>query len=409
MKIGVVNLPAQDMSVQAPGFPLGLEREYDSRDAGPGDFGPGWNLPSTNVKAMTTQSLSGGWSQEAIGGLLTTYVLLEMRRHVVVLRLSDEEVLKFKMEVTPKTSQVIPYGPHKPLYVHYTPMPGTTGTLQALDADPNVLLIGSVMREWGADLYDPARFKYTRPDGTVFIISRSGLESVTDAHGHTVSYTNTGVHHSSGLSIEFTRGADNRIEMITDPYGRQIEYHYTEDGMLERVIQVGGAPPQMRLLNTYGYGTGVFDRPVLKAIVAPDGAELGTFEYDAQGRATGLVDGNGNRVLWGFDLPNHRQTMTDRLGNTTIYEYDVRGNVTQKTDPLGNITQWTYDENDNKLSETDPLWHTTSYTYDAGGNILSETDPLGSTTSYTYNSREQVLTTTDPNGNVTSNTYDEKG
>ncbi|MCP4687310.1 MAG: hypothetical protein GY859_04620, partial [Desulfobacterales bacterium] len=28
MKIGVVNLPAQDMSVPAPGFPLGLEREY---------------------------------------------------------------------------------------------------------------------------------------------------------------------------------------------------------------------------------------------------------------------------------------------------------------------------------------------------------------------------------------------
>ncbi|MCP4693632.1 MAG: hypothetical protein GY859_36695, partial [Desulfobacterales bacterium] len=64
MKIGVVNLPAVDVSMPEQGFPLSLEREYDSRDAGPGDFGPGWNLPTSNVKAMTTESLSGGWGQE---------------------------------------------------------------------------------------------------------------------------------------------------------------------------------------------------------------------------------------------------------------------------------------------------------------------------------------------------------
>ncbi len=108
-------------------------------------------------------------------------------------------------------------------------MAGTTGELQAIGFSPNVMLIGSELREWGVGLYNPTSFRYTRPDGTVFIISDKGLESVTDVYGHKIAYNNNGVHHSSGVSIEFTRGADNRIEKITGPYGRQIEYHYTED------------------------------------------------------------------------------------------------------------------------------------------------------------------------------------
>ncbi|MCP4692272.1 MAG: hypothetical protein GY859_29780, partial [Desulfobacterales bacterium] len=268
---------AVDVSIPDQGFPLSLEREYDSRDTGPGDFGPGWNLPSTNIKAMTTQSLASAWGQQIISGALATYVLIEMRRHIVVLRLSDDEVLKFRMVVSPKTSLAIPFGSHKPLYVRYTPMPGTSGSLQALDFDANVLLHGSELREWGVNPYTPKRFRYTRPDGTVYIISDKGLESVTDVYGHKMTYNNNGIHHSSGMSIEFTRGADNRIEKITGPYGRQIEYHYTEDGMLERVIQVGGEPPQLRLINKYGYDLGVFERPVIKSIIAPDGTDLCTF------------------------------------------------------------------------------------------------------------------------------------
>ncbi|MCP4572512.1 MAG: hypothetical protein GY838_09205, partial [bacterium] len=80
MKVGVVNLPAVDVSIPDQGFPLSLEREYDSRDTGPGDFGPGWNLPSSNIKAMTTQSLASAWGQQTISGALATYVLIEMRR-----------------------------------------------------------------------------------------------------------------------------------------------------------------------------------------------------------------------------------------------------------------------------------------------------------------------------------------
>jgi YD repeat-containing protein len=51
-----------------------------------------------------------------------------------------------------------------------------------------------------------------------------------------------------------------------------------------------------------------------------------------------LIDADGNRVLYGYDLDSHTQEITDRNGNTTVYEYDGRGNVTSKTDPLGHTT-----------------------------------------------------------------------
>jgi RHS repeat-associated protein len=410
LKIGQVNLPTTDISLPDMGFPLSLEREYDSRNQGSGDFGPGWSLPASAVKPMVTKSLGGGWDQEARGGFFTTYYLIEKHRHFAVIRFSDTEMIKFKMDVNPKSSVLYPYGPHLPLTVSYQPLDGTQGTLQALDADPNVMMINNELREYGVELYQPTRFKYTRPDGTVYLISmQNGLESITDVYGHAISYDHNGIHHSSGVGITFERGAGDRIEKITDPFGRQVTYYYDAEGLLERVVQSGSEPYAMRVLNDYAYAQGVAARPVLKAIKAPDGTELGQFEYDSQGRVTGLIDANGHRVIYGYDVPNHRQEITDRLGNVTLYEYDDKGNVTSKTDALGGATQWAYDDRGNKLSETDPLGNTTSYTYDERDNLLTDTDPLGNTTTYTYNSRNQVSSITDPNGNTTTHTYDAKG
>ncbi|RLC14055.1 MAG: hypothetical protein DRI57_15140, partial [Deltaproteobacteria bacterium] len=39
LKVGQVTIPAADVSLPAPGFPLSLSRQYDSRAQTPGDFG----------------------------------------------------------------------------------------------------------------------------------------------------------------------------------------------------------------------------------------------------------------------------------------------------------------------------------------------------------------------------------
>ncbi|GBC62154.1 hypothetical protein DENIS_3117 [Desulfonema ishimotonii] len=108
------------------------------------------------------------------------------------------------------------------------------------------------------------------------------------------------------------------------------------------IREEGGLPGPIRYLGNYACQEGMAEKPVLKEIRAPDGTVLGTFEYDSQDRVIGMLDADGNRVLYGYDLPNHTQTVTDRRDNPTGYEYDNRGNVTKKTDADGNVTGWAF-------------------------------------------------------------------
>ncbi|MCP4111829.1 MAG: hypothetical protein GY749_40935, partial [Desulfobacteraceae bacterium] len=174
-----------------------------------------------------------------------------------------------------------------------------------------------------------------------------------------------------------------------------------------------------RMMGNYSYKYGVTGKRVMEEIKAPDGTVLGSFIYDSKGRMTGLIDGNGREVIYGYNVPSHTQVMTDRRGYETVYEYDYKGNVTSKEDPTGNVTEWTYDDNDYKDSEklTDRNGEVLSYkTYenDDRGNKLFENVHLTSegkelTTGYTYNSRNQVVTVTDPKGKTTTKFYDDKG
>lgn len=409
LKVGQVTIPSADMSLPAPGFPVSLSRQYDSRAQVSGDFGPGWSLPQADVKVTATQIIGEGWMQNPGSDSrgLPLYTLAQSQRHLIVIRFSDTDVVRFEPEIKPAYSTVWPFETID-ISVAFSPATGTQGTLRTVETSDRVRYSGGILTTYDGDIYNPTRFEYTRPDGTVYVISENGIESMTDVNGNTVTYGENGITHSSGAGIGFERDTTGRIKTVTGPHGRKTEYHYDENGVLERVIQPGGESFQERMLANYAYqATG--ERPLIKEIKAPDVTVLGKFEYDSSGRVKYLYDGEENRVLYGYDVENHEQEMTDRRGNVTKYEYDGKGNVTKKTDPLDNVTTWAYDDDGNKLSETNPLGHITTWTYDADGNMLTETDPLGNTTAYVYNERNQMVRKTDPLGNVTEKFYDEKG
>ncbi|MCP4252153.1 MAG: PKD domain-containing protein [Candidatus Scalindua sp.] len=420
LKTGHVNFAQEDLSVPDMGFPISLVREYDSRaDECGGDFGPGWNLPSNNVSVTSTTVLGENWTQQTIGTVFPSFCLVPLRNHIVVIRLSDTDVMKFEMKAvihgtnnTCQTFVEIDF-----VDVYFTPIDGTIGTLEALDFTGSMLRQGNYIFDANLNTYDPKRFRVTRRDGTVYVINKNtGIESITDQYGHVISYDNGGIHHSSGASITFERGAGNRIEVVTDGLGRTIKYHYDADGYLEKVVQSGLSGLE-RVLSSYGYLSspsfvsiaGVQKKTVLKDITAPDGTVVGQYEYDSNGRFNGFIDTDGNRISYVNDSANHSQTITDRLGNDTAYIYDTEGNVTKKTDPLGNITLWEYDADGNVTKETLPNGATSANTYNSNGDMLTDTDPLGNTTTYTVNTRGDVLTETDPLGNVVINTYDSNG
>jgi hypothetical protein len=180
IKLGQVNLAATDLEVQEQGFPLALERAYDSRNTA-GDFGPGWSLAHKEVTAQPTRELAAGWGEMQGGGTFATYYLIEKYRHQLVVRLPDDQLLKFRMDVNPKSSMVYPIEGQMPLTVSWLPDTLTGATLEALNAETILRLTGSYLREYADDLYRPTRFRITLPEGTKYIVSMNrGLESMTD-------------------------------------------------------------------------------------------------------------------------------------------------------------------------------------------------------------------------------------
>lgn len=109
--------------------------------------------------------------------------------------------------------------------------------------------------------------------------------------------------------------------------------------------------------------------------------------YDACGRVTKQVDGEGNVTEYAYDANGNlvKAVMGDSV---TTYEYDAENRMTaMHTGSEGNK-------------------HTQTFEYDHFGNVLRTTDELGFVEEYTYDPNGNALTYIDKNGTVVYNTYD---
>ncbi|BAZ50329.1 YD repeat protein [Nostoc sp. NIES-4103] len=175
-----------------------------------------------------------------------------------------------------------------------------------------------------------------------------------------------------------------------------------------------------------------------------------TFERDAQGRITEIIDPAGIAIAYSYDAQGNLVSVSDRNSDTTQFVYDTQlpsylteiidplgrkgtrteydeqgriirlidaegnaldlsysGGASSQTikDPLGNNLTRVFDARGNVVQEFDALGGITQRTFDNNNNLLSETDPEGNSKSYTYDSRGNVLTETDGEGNTKRYTY----
>jgi RHS repeat-associated protein len=400
MKVGNFTISFNDLTIPVAGIPITITRTYDSRNKTKGDFGIGWTLDIKVAELQENRVPGEGWEIYCttwIFGVCVEWGVQPTETHTVVVSLPGFREQEFDVQTV--TSYADPSGLAQG-YLTFVAQPGTFSTLEALDNVTYDFLMGGTLYDMSFNVINPNRYRLTMMDGTVLVINQAtGVESITEPNGNTITFGPAGIIHSAGKSVTFTRDAQGRITTITDPMANTIQYNYDYYGDLVSVTDQEGYTTRF----TYNSAHGLLD------IVDPRGIRPARNEYDGEGRLIAIVDANGNRVEFTHNIGTRQEVVTDRLGNVTVYEYDDDGNVVTQTDALGNTTGYTYDARGNKLSETDALGNTTTYTYDAQDNMLSQTDPLGNTTTYTYNSRGQVLTTTDPLGNVTTNTYDGNG
>jgi len=401
MKVGNFSLTFTDLQIPLSGIPITINRTYDSRDKGRGDFGVGWRLGIQSLKFRTNRAPGTGWNVIKSG---LAFGLQPTDAHIAGLTLPGGRAEVFDLVVTPQVSPLVPFPPSV-LRARFVPRPGTLGRLESLENN-TLSIFGTqpgpveLLDDITLATYNPQRYRYTAPDGTVIVIhAANGVQSITEPGGNTLTFTPGGILHSSGKSVTFARDALGRITSVTDPMGSIQRYTYDGNGDLRRHTDAAGHVTRYDYNRSHG----------LLRITDPLNRTVARNEYDDSGRLIRTTNADGRVINFSHDLNTRQEVITDAGGQTTVMEYDDRGNVVRITDALGGVTTNTYDAAGNQLTTTNAEGETITRTFDSRRNVLTESNALGETTTVTYNAQDKVTSRTDPLGRVTRFAYNAAG
>ncbi|SFG91026.1 RHS repeat-associated core domain-containing protein [Duganella sp. CF458] len=395
LKIGQFALTYIDLDLEAAGVPIRVSRTYDTRRKDEKlDFGYGWSVDYQNVQVRKNMVLGLQWDVIARSTQLLLCIVPAGKRKINI-TLPDGKVERFSAA----NRQECAMGQIPPVDVYFTPLPGTTSSLEIVNV-PNLMARGGQLFDMDAlEPWNPKEYKLVTEDNFSYYITEGiGIVQVKDPAGNTLTYGRNGILHSGGQSVSFTRDAQNRITAVTDPSGKSIAYAYDPAGDLVKVTNRVGAASNYAYNRAHG----------LVQYTDPNGNVAARYVYDDEGRLVAAYDAEGKAIRLQHDGTSNRETITDRRGNQTIYAYDSKGNVTERIDALGNKTSFEYDALGNESVQTNPLGGRTTRVFNQRtGKQTSETDAAGNETRWEYDSTSgtYVEKIVDPNGNITNFGY----
>ncbi|WP_233902915.1 putative Ig domain-containing protein [Stieleria maiorica] len=406
VQTGNFQLQLTDLTIPLSGIPIEVTRVYDTLEATEsGDFGYGWKLGVQDARifeatAIGSGSAFNGGNDKFVPGVTKVYLTNpDGQRIGFTYNLTDLQASWFGTTARPV----------------FTPDEGVYDTLTI---DTTSVAVGGILGALGGGI-NPDVYTLTTKDGTKYRYNQfTGLQTVTDRNGNVVTFTEDGISHTSGESIQFIRDHRGRITSVIDPAGERISYEYDLKGDLVEVTN------QIDLKTRYEYRQtpphyldNAYDslgRKVMEAVYEQD-AETRLYEFK------GVVDALGNRVdERDFQTDQNTGVVRDGNGNATTLIYDDRGNVLQEIDPLGLATLREYGDSRNPDAETrivDRRGFITDQEFDARGNVTkitergSEANPFAEpiVTLFSYDNGNRVKSITNPLGHVTAFNYDRAG
>ncbi|MCX4635123.1 DNA/RNA non-specific endonuclease [Streptomyces platensis] len=184
-----------------------------------------------------------------------------------------------------------------------------------------------------------------------------------------------------------------------DRNGNEVTVERLEDGTPTTLLHSGGYRVDVRCIA--GLITGL-------SVATPDGpVEVMSYEHDADGNLTHVVNSSGRPLLFGYDEQSRITSWTDRNASRYRYVYDDENRITKTVGPDGYLSsQWSYDTVEHRTHYTDACGATTVYQLNDLYQVVGETDPLGHTTTSEWDRYDALLARTDALGHTTRFAYD---
>ena len=219
------------------------------------------------------------------------------------------------------------------------------------------------------------------------------LTSTTDGNGNQTTYTydllsnQTSRTNALGETESYSYDLNNRLEKLTRPDGRTIQYDYNKLDALLKTDYSEEADGQV--LYTYDEEG--------KRLSMSDLTGTSTYQYDADGRITGVQQGDGSVILYNYDSYGNLAKLIYPDGSEVQYEYDALDRLVKVTDREGKKTGYTYDAAGNMTEVLRANQTSAELTYDAAHQVteIRNKDAKGkllSTYRYTYDLSGYILT-----------------
>lgn len=389
-----------DISMSSLGFPIYLERTYNSLSPKISAFGYGWSynytealIPMANGEGMFFSRGDGSM----IPFILTNGNYVSMFGSTDKLFINSEG--KFQLDLKQRMTYLF----------------DTNGNrIKIIDKNKNETFFAYDLSNRVTNVYDENK------KGIQFTYNAIGcIATAKDALGQIYSYnydseTNLISVIAPDYLAMYSYGSNHALTFRSDAKEEmKLKYRrYRYDNYNRVVKELDGDDNTY----TFSYGNEQFEsgttNKLLVTIMTDEmGKEL-RHAYTPNGIIRYKTDTAGKSEFYEYENGVNVSKYIDKNGNTNRFVYNSNYQNTKKVDALGNVSSYAYDENcacNAVIAFTNSRNDVTKYEYDDNQNLVKTIYPDGKIEQFYYNIRGMLERSLDRNGNVTVFNYDSSG